>query len=91
MATTLERTHQRKMADLSLPPEEHGGDDGKVTSAVHTIRKDSWWLGLGGGGGGLVGGFLTCINEAVKIPRPRQSVPYPLGKLQVNRYSSVGR
>ena len=31
-------THQLgKMADLILPPEEHRGDDGKVTSAVHTI------------------------------------------------------
>ena len=41
------------MADLSLPPEEHGGDDGKVTS-----------------------GGMYSITEAVKIPRPRQSVPW---------------
>ena len=27
------------MADLSLPPEEHGGDDGKVTSA----GVGGWW------------------------------------------------
>lgn len=53
------------MADLSLPPEEHGGDDGKVTSAVHTIRKDSY--GVGGWCG-------ACI---LKIARPRRSAPYP--------------
>lgn len=37
------------MADLSLPPEEHGGDDGKVTSAVHTIEKTVMGSGAGGG------------------------------------------
>ena len=45
MATTLERTQKGKMADLSLPPEEHGGDDGKATSAVHTITKYSYGVG----------------------------------------------
>ena len=59
------------MADLSLRPEEHGGDDGKVTSAVYTIRKYSY------GVGGWWGGCITCVHEAVKIPHPRQSVPYP--------------
>lgn len=45
------------MADLSLPPEEHEGDDGKVTSAVHTIRKDSYGVG---------GWWGACI----KLPAP---------------------
>ena len=39
------------MADLSLPPEEHRGDDGKVTSAVHTMRKD---IVVGSGAGGRI-------------------------------------
>lgn len=53
MATTLERTDQGKMADLSLPPEEHGGDDGKVTSAV---------MGSGAGGGHV----LNCPPPSVR-------------------------
>lgn len=59
------------MADLSLPPEEHGGDDGKVTSAVHTIRKDSY--GVWGWWGGMY--FKNCPPPPVR--------PLPMGKLQV--------
>ena len=67
------------MVDLSLPPEEHGGDDGKVTSAVYTIRKDSygvggWWVG----GGGM---YNMCSWSCENSPPP-PVCPLPMGKLR---------
>ena len=65
------------MADLSLPPEEHGGDDGKITSAVHTIRNGVGVL-VGGGGGVYNMYSWSCENSP---PPPVR--PLPMGKLQV--------